>query len=479
MADDGSGSRERHDHHFLIVVYGIQSHINPSRALAHRLTRLGVDDSIRATLCLSVSTHRRMFPSSNGADETTDGVISYTPYSDGLDNNSLPKTDEERARGRRVGFESLSSVIGSLAARGLPVTRVICTMVVPSLLDVALEHGIPLVVYWIQPAHVLAAYYHYFHGYGDLIASHAATDPAHEVSLPGLTRPIRVRDLPSFLADTTGSELTRILNDTIRELLEYVDRQRCKILVNTFDGLEPAVLAEMKRRLDVFVVGPMVGSSTEARLDLFKHDDVDRKRYMDWLDAQPEKSVVYVSFGSISKYKKQQMEEIVQGLKQCGRPYLLVVRKDGLEEDMMGYILESVQDQGMVVEWCNQLEVLSHTAVGCFVTHCGWNSTLEAVASGVPIIGVPNVSDQPTIAYLVEEEWLIGTKVERNSEGILTRKELARCIELIMGEGAKAINITERTKALKRLAQEAAVVGGQAERNLLYFLSSSCISCER
>ncbi|GJN07022.1 hypothetical protein PR202_ga24810 [Eleusine coracana subsp. coracana] len=473
MADDGSGSREGH-HHFLIVVYGIQSHINPARALAHRLTRLGVAGSIRATLCLSVSSHRRMFPSSNGADETTDGVISYTPYCDGLDDNSLPNTDdEERARNRRVGFESLSSVIGSLAARGLPVTRVMCTMVLPAVLDVSLELGIPLVVYWIQPAHVLTAYYYYFHGYGDLIASHVATDPAHEVSLPGLTRPIRVGDLPSFLVDTSGSELTRIFKETMRELFEFVDRQRPKLLVNTFDGLEPAVLADMKRHLDVFVVGPMVGSSTEARVHLFKHDDVDRKRYMDWLDAQPEESVVYVSFGSISKYKKQQMEEIVEGLKQCGRPYLLVVRKDGLEDDMMGYVLESAQDQGVVVEWCNQLEVLSHAAVGCFVTHCGWNSTLEAVASGVPIIGVPNMFvDQPINAYLVEEEWLIGTKVELNSEGILTRKELARCIELIMGEGAKANDIRERTKALKLLAQEAAVVGGHAERNLLHFVKT-------
>ncbi|TVU03541.1 hypothetical protein EJB05_50937, partial [Eragrostis curvula] len=172
------------------------------------------------------------------------------------------------------------------------------------------------------------------------------------------------------------------------ELFEYMDQRRPKVLINTFEELEPTVVAEMKTHMDVFAVGPMVGSWTEARIHLFKHDDADRERYMDWLGTQPEKSVVYVSFGSVSKYKRQQMEEVVHGLKRCGRPYLLVVRKDGLEkhEDSMSDISDSetVQRQGMVVEWCDQLEVLSHTAVGCFVTHCGWNSTLEAVVSGVP-----------------------------------------------------------------------------------------------
>ncbi|TVU03530.1 hypothetical protein EJB05_50926, partial [Eragrostis curvula] len=465
MADEGR-------RHFLIVMYGIQSHINPVRVLAHRLTRLGVDGSIRATLSLPIATHRRLFSSS---DDVADGVISYIPYSDGLDDGSLPKDADERERTRRAGFESVSSIIASLAARGQPVTCIMCTMVLPSVLDAAKEHGIPLAVYWIQPAHILAAYYHYFHGYGELIPSHA-TDLDYKVSLPGLNRPLRIRDFPYFLVDMTGSEVTKAINEAMLELFKYMDQRRPKVLINTFEELEPTVVAEMKTHMDVFAVGPMVGSWTEARIHLFKHDDADRKRYMDWLGTQPEKSVVYVSFGSVSKYKRQQMEEVVHGLKRCGRPYLLVVRKDELEkhEDSMSDISDSetVQRQGMVVEWCDQLEVLSHTAVGCFVTHCGWNSTLEAVVSGVPVVAVPNMFDQPTNAYLTEEEWLIGVKVERNSEGILTGAELARCIELVMGEDAKASVVRERANALKGIAQDVADAGGHSEINLLDFVET-------
>ncbi|WVZ93055.1 hypothetical protein U9M48_039070 [Paspalum notatum var. saurae] len=356
-ADDGEGNHVVHDHkhgsshhHFLVVSYGIQSHVNPGRVLTHRLVRLGGGvtnnngSSILATLAVPVATHRRMFPSlAGGANETTttDGVISYVPYSNGFDDGSTPKSPEEWDRSSRATSRSLSALLTRFAAGGRPVTCVVCTLMVPGVLDVVREHGIPLAVYWIQPATVLATYYHYFHGYGELIATAAAAmDPTYEVSLPGLglgrCRPLRVRDLPSYLVDshTDDAETT---NKFLWELYEYMDQWRPRVLVNTSYELEAAALTEMERHLDIFPIGPVVRSSAvedlPARIHLFKHDDVDKKRYMDWLGAHRDKTVVYVSFGSITKCTKLQMEEVVRGLRRCGRPYLLVVRKDGLEEE--------------------------------------------------------------------------------------------------------------------------------------------------
>jgi hypothetical protein len=413
-----------------------------------------------------------------GEEEASDGVISYVPHSDGFDDGSLPRTPEDWARRRRVSSESLSAMLARFAAGGRTVTCVVCTLLVPAAVEVATRHGVPFAVYWIQPATVLAAEYHYFHGYGDVVAAHV-TDPAYEVSLPGLRRrPLRIRDFPSYLVDTSGSPLAKSVVEMFRELFESMDQWRPKVLVNTFDELEATVLSEMKRHLDVFAVGPMVaaggGSSNEERIHLYKHADADKKRYMEWLGAQPEKSVVYVSFGSIATSTKQQMEEMVEGLLQCGRPYLLAVRRDGLE-DGARHVLENAQSSGghgMVVDWCNQPEVLSHPAVGCFVSHCGWNSTMEAMAAGVPLVGVPSMFDQPTNAYLVGEEWEIGIRGERNSEGVLAGMELARCVELVMGRGTRAMAMRERVKALKERAQLAADAGGPAERNLQDFVSS-------
>ncbi|KAM0837050.1 hypothetical protein ACQ4PT_061921 [Festuca glaucescens] len=468
--------------HFLFVAYGIQSHLNPCRVLAHRLVQLqDVDGSgpVLATLSVPLFTHRRMFPSSGGGvleeEEATDGVISYAPYSDGFDDGTSAKDADGRARSRRASSESLSAVVARLAARGRPVTCVVCSLILPCALDVAREHAIPMAVFWIQPATVLAAHYHYFHGYGELIASHAA-DPAYEVALPGLCRPLRIRDFPSFLVETTGGEVAKFVIEAFREQFEFMDGrgQSAKFLVNTFDELEPAALAAVRKHLDVFAVGPVLGSSAKARIHLFDHASADRKRYMDWLGAQPEKSVVYVSFGSISTYIKQQIEEIVHGLRRCGRPYLLVVRKDGRQEDVSRCLDDVVQEgQGMVVEWCDQQAVLSHPSVGCFVTHCGWNSTVEAMALGVPVVAAPSMFDQPTNAFLIEEEWASGVRGERNGEGVFTGAELARCVEMVMGSGARAVEIRERVEALKGMARGAIASGGPAERSLRSFVTAA------
>ncbi|CAD6252748.1 unnamed protein product [Miscanthus lutarioriparius] len=232
--------------------------------------------------------------------------------------------------------------------------------------------------------------------------------------------------------------------EMFRELFESMDQWRPKVLVNTIEELEADVLVEMKRHLDVVTVGPMVRSSTDARIHLFELDvGVDKKRYMEWLRAHPDRDGV---------------------------------EDDGDDESSRhgSPDLENTQQsqQGMVVDWCDQLEVLSHPAVGCFFSHCGWNSTVEAVASGVPIVGVPNSYDQPTNAYLVEEEWEVGVRGGRNSDGVVTGTELARCIELVMGDGAKAVAIRERMKELKEIAQAAVSTGRSVERNLCDFVKT-------
>ena len=90
---------------------------------------------------------------------------------------------------------------------------------------------------------------------------------------------------------------------------------------------------------------------------------------------------------------------------------------------------------GMVVEWCKQVRVLAHPAVACFVMHCEWNLTLEAMAAGVPVVAASSWSDQPTNAHLVEEEWGVGVRALRDADRVLLGEELARCVELVSGDG--------------------------------------------
>jgi UDP:flavonoid glycosyltransferase YjiC (YdhE family) len=149
-----------------------------------------------------------------------------------------------------------------------------------------------------------------------------------------------------------------------------------------------------------------------------------------------------------------------------------VVRREGRAEEVDDLCLTAAEKKGMVVEWCDQQRVLAHPSVGCFVTHCGWNSTLEAVVCGVPMVAVPSWSDQPMNAWLVEEEWEVGVRAERDMEGVLARDELARCVELVMGAGDRAAQVRANASRLKERARQAVAAAGPLETSLRRFVKS-------
>lgn len=228
--------------------------------------------------------------------------------------------------------------------------------------------------------------------------------------------------------------------------------------------------------LELVAVGPVVpdigASPSSTDLSLC---EVDTNDYTEWLDTQAARSVVYVSFGTIFTASKRQELEALQGLKATGRPYLGVLRQV-IDE---GAALDGTNGgggaadgrQGMVVEWCDQARVLSHPAVGCFVTHCGWNSALESIASGVPIVAVPQWTDQPTVAWLVEDCAGVGVRVEVDDEGVAERGEIQRCVETVMGDGDAAVEIRASAMTWMEQAKEAIAAGGVLERNLQAFVS--------
>lgn len=459
--------------HFLVVAFPGQGHINPTRALAERLAR--AFPGARVTLSAAVSAHRRMFPSLASPDEEIiipDGAsgISYVPHSDGYDDgfNLFAATGDEAwahvETAARVGRATLSAALDRLAARGRPVTCVVYAMLMWWAADVARERGLPRALYWIQPATMLAVYYHYFHGYEGLITAHAG-EPGFTVAMPGLP-PMAIRELPSFftkLADRTLAAAFDDIRKTFQQLdLDTSTGEKPMVLVNTVEALEAGVLASLPG-LDLFPVGPAVVSlfadtrrspGTDTVRDLYEHDD--EKRYMEWLDTKPARSVVYVSFGSMSAVSKRQKQEIKRGLAAAGRPYLWVIRKNNRDADEDGDSVE--QDAGMVVEWCDQVRVLEHGAVGCFVTHNGWNSTSESLAAGVPMVCWPGFADQFTNCKCVCEVWGVGLRLDA---------EVKR--EQVAGHVRKAMEAEEMRRsavAWKAKAAEAVSPGGSSFENL-------------
>ena len=149
-----------------------------------------------------------------------------------------------------------------------------------------------------------------------------------------------------------------------------------------------------------------------------------------WLDNQPKGSVLFVSLGTISAVNKEQMEELAWGLIDSGRNFLWVVRDS--EEAKLPNGFSKKTEKNLVVSWCHQLEVLSHEAIGCFVTHCGWNSTLEALCLGVPMVAMPQWADQTTNAKLIVEVWKTGVRAQVDEKGAVRREALKNSIWEIM-----------------------------------------------
>ncbi|TVU08048.1 hypothetical protein EJB05_41433, partial [Eragrostis curvula] len=317
--------------HFLVLTFPFQGHIAPALRLARRLLAAAPDALV--TFSTTDIAHRRMFPAKDDAaaergNDDDDGRLEFLPFSDGTEAGYVPSSDKGAFTAymdsfHAEGARSVGELLDALAARGRPVSRVVYTLLLPWAADVARERGVPSALYWIQPAAVFAIYHHYFHGHAGVVDEHRH-DPTFVVQLPGLP-PQAIEDLPSFITQSTDpSDPLHSCFTTLRDLFDALDRETPKatVLVNTCEELEVGALAAVGA-YDVLPVGPVLPSGDEV--GLFKRDDA---KYMEWLDSKPANSVVYVSFGSLAAMEREQLDELLLGLEESGRPYLCVVRKD-------------------------------------------------------------------------------------------------------------------------------------------------------
>lgn len=223
-------------------------------------------------------------------------------------------------------------------------------------------------------------------------------------------------------------------------------------------------------------IGPTVPSmfldkrikdDTYYGISLFKPND---EACMKWLDDKPKRSVVYVSFGSMATLNEEQMEEMGWGLIESECYFLWVIRaseKSKLPKEFDNIISKN---KGILVTWCPQLQVLSHKAMGCFVSHCGWNSTIEALSLGVPIVGVPQWTDQNTNAKLVMDVWKTGVTIGMDEKGCFKREEVKKCVKEVM-KNERGIEMRKNAMYWKDMARNAVDKGGSSDNNIKEFVA--------
>jgi len=244
------------------------------------------------------------------------------------------------------------------------------------------------------------------------------------------------------------------------------------MLVNSFYELESTFVDYMNAECPPknWCVGPLC--LAEWRPKVYSDEGV-KPRWVAWLDQKLEEKchVVYVAFGSQVEISSEQVEEIALGLEESELSFLWVMRKDWGVPD--GFE-ERVKGRGMVVrEWVDQREILMHGSVEGFVSHCGWNSVLESVCAGVPILAWPMMAEQFLNARMVEEELKVGLRVERcdgSVRGHVKREGLKKAVMEMM-EGDKGRKAREKVRELAQMAKLATQEGGSSWSSLQSLLS--------
>ncbi|KAH7518044.1 putative UDP-glucose glucosyltransferase [Ziziphus jujuba] len=455
--------------HLFLVCFPAQGHINPMLRLAKRLAAKG--------LLITFSTTEHAGKDIRQANNIIDDQL--TPVGNGFIRFEFFEDDciEDDPKRRDLDFyvpqlelkgkEFLPETIKRHEKEGRPVFCFVNNPFIPWVCDVAEDLGIPCATLWIQSCAVFSCYYHYFH---KTVPFPSELDPSVDVQLPNLPL-LEYDEIPSFLHPSSPY---KILGTAILGQFKNLSKSFC-VLADTFDELEHEIIEGMSKFCKVKTVGPLFknpkASVSNIRGDMLKADDC-----LDWLDSKSPGSVVYISFGTIAYIKQEQVEEIAYGLLNSGVSFLWVMKPPDVA---FGYdlhvlpdgFMEKIGTRGKIVQWCPQEQVLAHPSVACFLTHCGWNSTVEALTSGVPVLAYPQWGDQVTNAKFLVDVYGVGVRLCRGEaeNKVIPRDVIGKAlVEATVGK--RAVELKENATRWKKAAEEAVAEGGSSDRNIQDFV---------
>ncbi|XP_055823950.1 UDP-glycosyltransferase 71A15-like [Solanum dulcamara] len=374
---------------------------------------------------------------------------------------------------------SSSSHFGSTRLAGF-----VLDMFCISMIDVANEFCVPSYIFFTSAAAFLALSFHFEALRNTSKFDYSESD--EELSILGFKNQYPAKVLPKPAKAITPTSI--LYYDGIRRFKETKG-----IIINTFAELEPFALqslSDAKIAPPIYPIHPVVNS-----------DDHNKKQETEsivkWLDDQPNSSVVFLCFGTMGSFEPEQVKEIAIALEHSGHRFLWSLRRpppkgkiempsnyDNSEEVLPEGFLDRTEGIGKVVGWAPQVTVLSHPAVGVFVSHCGWNSTLESVCCGVPIAAWPLYAEQQMNAFLLVKELGLAEEIRmdyvkdlegKNPVDIVSAEEIEGAIQKLMANGEEN-EVRKRVKEMQEKSRIAMEEGGSSYTSLRllieYFISN-------
>ncbi|KAE8798718.1 hypothetical protein D1007_25896 [Hordeum vulgare] len=379
----------------------------------------------------------------------------------------------------RLTVPSLLAFLRSLPSVAALVLDLFCI----DSLDAAAQAGVPAYIYYTSSAGDLAAFLHLPHHFATTEGNFKDMGKA-PLRFPGVP-PIPASDMPHTVMDRADPICT-IRAGHYGRILEARG-----VLVNTYEWIEARAVRALREGVcvpgrptpPVYCIGPLIVEGEAAAQG-------ERHACLSWLDAQPERSVVFLCFGSMGAVSAAELKEIAHGLDNSGHRFLWVVRTPPVdpakfflprpEPDLDALLpdgfMERTRDRGMVLKmWAPQVEVLRHAATGAFVTHCGWNSVLEAASAGVPMLCWPQYAEQRLNKVFVVDEMKFGVVMEGYDEELVKAEEVEKKVRLVM-ESEEGDKLRERLTLAKEKAAEALAHSGPSRMAFAEFLKDSKLS---
>ncbi|KAF7811030.1 putative UDP-glucose glucosyltransferase [Senna tora] len=463
--------------HALLVSFPAQGHINPLLRLGKRLASKG--------LLVTFSTNEKTGRSLRTANDVVSsdnpipvgpGFLRFEFFDDGWADDDprrknladlLPQLE---LSGKQFVSQFIKKHNNNNNNNCIPISLIINNPFVPWVCDVASEHNLPCAVLWVQSGAVFTTYYHYFH---KLVPFPSESDPSISVNLPHPLPLLKHNEIPSFLHPSSPY---KFLGTLILEQFKNLSKPFC-VLMDTFEELEEGYIRN-PGGVDIRCIGPLFKSGGDGdgrrgiRGDLVVKDD----ECVEWLGSRGVGSVVYISFGSVVYVGQEQVDEIAYGLLEAEVSFLWVLKPPSEELGLESLVLppdflHKTKDKGKVVQWSPQEEVLAHPSVACFVTHCGWNSSMEAISCGIPVLTFPAWGDQLTNAKFLVEVFRVGIRLgdHHQPNKLITRDQVKNCL-MEATIGPKAEDLKKNALRWKDAAEAAVAQGGSSDRNLDAFL---------
>ncbi|KAF2286878.1 hypothetical protein GH714_034418 [Hevea brasiliensis] len=344
----------------------------------------------------------------------------------------------------------------------------------PHVLRISQELDIPNVFLWNMGASGFMSFKHSRNQIKQCLTF--LKDPSNEIAannknldsmmewIPGM-KGAQVRDLSKFIKTKDQADS---MADSSEGDLERASKASA-VIFHTFDALEGEVLSSVSPMFQkVYSIGPLQLLMDQISDD--RYDSIECNLWNEepecikWLDSKEPNSVIYINFGSTTVMSAEQLVELAWGLANSNHNFLWITRPDLIIGDTAvlppEFLLET-KGRGFIASWCPQEQVLNHQSTGGFITHCGWNSIVESISAGIPMICWPFFGEHFVNCRKSCNEWGIGVELSSN----FRRDEVEKLVEELMS-GQKGKNMKEKAMEWKKISEEAASPNGSSSFNL-------------